>query len=377
MQPPPINILNTQPDEDMWFTPHVKTSSFIRGRYLDETLIVYGLYEPSHFSHYIFNGLLPLYSTIREYAFPGTQRTRWTLRAETYRSHHTPLDMEILSLPEEHDIVLQTGEVSSRIQRIAPMIAPMCFARAVVGTGNRCSMWYCERNIPREDYTAFVKDLQQVTLHKDNPCLNSVKSYGNGTSLQIVILNREQSRHITNIPDVIEALLDEFTNATINLISFDEGCDIRSTAYLVERADVMIATFGNGLGSGLFMKKDAILISIDSRWYNEDWFYWPMVAAGIRLYTFECQRELCQEPDETLLNTLAPELSDAEKLSLMTDPNPSVDRRIIDFYRKDQKRRVDIERFVPFLKDVLYTNKTYEETCGHLCQGALQRHRGL
>jgi hypothetical protein len=52
----------------MWFTPKVIDSQHYRGKYNKDgdILFVYGLYSPFHFSHYMYNGLIPLYSTIRQ-----------------------------------------------------------------------------------------------------------------------------------------------------------------------------------------------------------------------------------------------------------------------------------------------------------------------
>ncbi|KAI8388693.1 uncharacterized protein BYT42DRAFT_467034, partial [Radiomyces spectabilis] len=196
-------------------------------------------------------------------------------------------------------------------------------------------------------------------------CLSSVITYKHQPDTpRIAILNRGRTRHITNIPEVIDAL--SAMNVSIETIDFDAGCNMRSTAELVKDVDVLIAPFGNGLGAGLFMKKDAVLISIASRWYNEDWFKWPMTAVGRRIYNFECRNAICQEYDRSFLTSILDQynlkLNETEIQALLTQEYPiellskyipGREREMIEQYYKDVRRRIDVKSFIPFLKDIL------------------------
>jgi hypothetical protein len=56
---------------------------------------------------------------------------------------------------------------------------------------------------------------------------------------------------------------------SIKTIDFDlSGSDIIHTAQAVKDLDILIAPFGNGLGSGFFTKNDLVLISISAAWYD-------------------------------------------------------------------------------------------------------------
>ena len=355
--PPSINMINTGSGEDMWFTPQVLSKR--RVRYIDDTLMVYGLYSPFHFSHYVYNGLLPLYSTLREH---NITHAHWLLRTTTYWSKHTPVDMHVF--PGAQDIVLEDNA--------APLV-PLCFTKAIVGTGNRCSLWYCEQDIPYTHLESFKHDLSALPVNEDDACIRNTQRYGNGTSLTIGILNRHHSRHITNMPELIQALLGHFADVSIHLLNFDDGCDLRSTAHLVETFDVFIAPFGNALGAGLFMKPNAIVVSIDARWYSESWFYWPLTAVGIRLYHFQCNRASCQEYQPGLVRSLAPSYSYDDVVKVMTLENPeNVDWHVVEMYRKDVNRRVDIEQFIPWLDSIVNTTQYH---CNDMCQPALERHQ--
>ncbi|KAI8061692.1 hypothetical protein BC940DRAFT_309853 [Gongronella butleri] len=357
--PPSINMINTGSDEDMWLTPAVVNTPR-RVRYIDDTLMVYGLYAPFHFSHYLYNGLLPLFSTLREH---NMTRPQWLLRTTTYKSKYTKVDMQVF--PGVHDVILENGD--------APYI-PLCFAKAIVGTGDRCSLWYCERDIPQVHLDEFKHQLNAQLVSQDDACLQNVQTYGSGGSaLTIAILNRHHSRYITNVPELIDTLRQHYPKATIHLLNFDDGCDLRSTAHLLESVDVFIAPFGNALGAGLFMKPNAIVISIDARWYTEDWFYWPLTSVGVRLYHFPCERASCQEYEPALVRSLAPHYSQEDIVKVMTLEAPDgVDRLVVEYYRKDVSRKVDIERFIPFLNSRLNTTQYY---CNDACRKAIERHQ--
>lgn len=377
--PPRVNLIDANEEGDMWFTPKVIDSQHYRGKYNkdDDILFVYGLYSPFHFSHYMYNGLIPLYSTIRQYT-ANTQKT-WLLRAKTFWSEHTPLDMSIWSSSRLHDIVLDKQDLLTKDQHLPPYSVPMCFKKAIVGTGNRCSLWYCEQDIPHGDYLAFRDGIFALPLTPADPCLHSVLTYQRPetpTGKIIGVLNRQKSRHITNVPELIQAIFQHIPDVReIRLISFDEGCNIRSTAHLVDDLDVLIAPFGNGLGAGLFMRKpDPIVVAMDARYYSESWFYWPMTSIGVRLYSFQCDRSACQEYDWDLVKKLAPQAGAAEALAVMTEPNPAgIDWSVYGMYQKEVSRRVDIERFIPFLKSKMETKEYTLADCGEVCRAPFER----
>ncbi|KAI9278150.1 hypothetical protein BC943DRAFT_332163 [Umbelopsis sp. AD052] len=381
-EPPSINLINTGKGEDMWFKPK-RLGRHSGAQYINETVFVYGFYSPFHFSHYLYNGLIPLYSTMRE---KGATASSWTFRGATYWNQHTKLDMDI---PSGSDIVPDHQDVLTEKQ-LSPPYKPICFAKAVVGTGDRCSLWYCDRQIPAAHYESFKSHIFSLP-YNDAKC-SSVTHKSDG-STRIGILNRGKTRHITNLPELIDKL--KALDVSIQTIDFDQGCDLKNTAHLVKDLDVLIAPFGNGLGSGLFMKNNTVLISIASRWYNEDWFKWPMTAIGRRIYNFECNDASCQEFDVKLLEKLLAGygivLNEEEMQKLLTQQNPvdvltkyipGKEWEIIEQYHKDVSRRIDVDAFIPFLNDILKVdarNTSYVELCRNQqccdndCTGPLER----
>lgn len=368
--PPRINMMNA--DEHIWFQPKIMSHA-INAIHINETVFVYGLYSPFHFSHFLYNGLMPLYSTMKEYNAPSTS---WTMRVATQWNKHKKAD---LVLPSAQDIVLEKADVLTRKQ-VLPGYKPMCFAKAVVGTGNRCSLWHCDTQIPSTHYASFKKYVLDQQPTTNNTCLNSIVTYKSTGKYKIGILNRKHTRHITNIPELINQLMQQGDEYAIKTIDFDQpGCDMIHTARAVKDLDILIAPFGNGLGSGLFMKDDAVLISISARYYNEDWFKYPMTAIGRRIFNFECRFTTCQEYDPLLATSILSQfgvsLNTTEMQQFMTEKYPHFlatylpgkEYHPIYQYQKDVKRRVDVEKFIPYLKQVMESKPqvgiSYPETC--------------
>ncbi|KAI7884144.1 uncharacterized protein EV154DRAFT_428042 [Mucor mucedo] len=262
----------------------------------------------------------------------------------------------------------------------------MCFPKAVVGTGNRCSLFYCEGQIPSQHYQEFKDYVLEQPVQPNNTCEASRVSYKETGQYRVGILNRQKSRRITNVPELIERMmaLDKVKDGidySVVTIDFEKGCDLIHTANVVKDLDILIAPFGNGLGSGLFMKNDATVISIPSRYYTEDWFKYPMTAIGRRLFEFQCDSSHCQEYEEDraaeILNRYGVVLNATEMTEFVASAYPREvllnhlpEEKIytpIGLYHKDVERRIDVDGFLPFLKKVMDNkpppNMTFPDTC--------------
>ncbi|KAF9089305.1 hypothetical protein BGX29_012122 [Mortierella sp. GBA35] len=155
---PEINLLSSDTTTDMYWRPRVRRfrSRTMKAHYVDETLFVHGLYSPDHFSHWLYNGMMPLYSTTKQ--FNGTKDS-WTFRAKgLYNDNNSNRQGKW-----EMDHVFQTGlelvlsqdELATDFQTLPPEDAPICFRTAVIGLGNQCALYSCEVNIPAEVYGSF------------------------------------------------------------------------------------------------------------------------------------------------------------------------------------------------------------------------------
>ncbi|CEP17943.1 hypothetical protein [Parasitella parasitica] len=297
-EPPQINVMNTEEKDDLWFQPRrISSHRKIRADHINETLFVYALYSPFHFSHALYNGLMPLYSIMQE---KNASSASWSLRVGTFDNRHTEIDLLLPTTSK--DIVLEKADVLT-LKQTLPSYKPMCFSRAVVGAGNRCSLWYCDSQIPSRHYASFKSFALSQPVIPDNPCASSITTYKPDGQYKIGILNRKRTRHITNLPQLIQRLSDEVDAAVIT-IDFEKGCDIVNTAHVVKDLDVLIAPFGNGQGAGLFMKDDAVVISITARHYSEQWFKYVMTAVGRRIFDFNCFSPNCQEYDHELAESV-------------------------------------------------------------------------
>jgi hypothetical protein len=60
---PKVNLLSSDEDSDSFWQPRLQRSwrKVIRAHYVNETVFVHGLYSPFHFSHWLYNGMIPLY----------------------------------------------------------------------------------------------------------------------------------------------------------------------------------------------------------------------------------------------------------------------------------------------------------------------------
>ncbi|CAG8625135.1 1633_t:CDS:10, partial [Ambispora gerdemannii] len=150
-RPPIVNLVASDKESDRGWTPRI-FAQFPSRRYslVDEKVFVYGLVSPHEFGHWMFNGILPLWSVMRAYnATPES----WLFRADAWDGDRAPsrFDMSYLS-SRGRDIVLDPFHKTSAFQILAPGgTVPVCFTSAIVGLGNRCSHKFCDGNVAGDD----------------------------------------------------------------------------------------------------------------------------------------------------------------------------------------------------------------------------------
>ncbi|KAF7722874.1 hypothetical protein EC973_002635 [Apophysomyces ossiformis] len=303
-----VNLMNADEEEDHYYLPKKKAiqdmPSDVSVRFLNESVFVYGLYHPEHFAHMLFNGLMGLYRSMKQH--DGTNKS-WTYRAyqTVLPEKRSPL-ITTEFMTHGKDIVLDKRSITTNQQVLAPR-TPICFSRAIVGSGAACSLGYCEQAIENDIYASFRKDAlsyyvnddwsSNAMLDSDEKGLACVRSIrfsntlqGNDTHRTIAIINR-QSRHITNIESLLHALAASSRisglNYKIKHIDFDHGCSLGSTAYLLHDVDILLTPHGSQEAAAIFMKDNSVVISIDGRGYSEPWFAFVMTAMGRRFYKFQ------------------------------------------------------------------------------------------
>ncbi|KAG0182665.1 hypothetical protein DFQ29_002997 [Apophysomyces sp. BC1021] len=385
-------------------------------RFMDETVFVYGLYHPEHYAHMLFNGLLALYRSVKHYN--GTNNS-WT-----YRPHATAISTDRPPLittefiTRGKDIVADKRNIVTDQQVIVPH-APICFSRAVVGTGAACSLQYCQQPIESSTYASFRKDalsyyvddgkFENVTNHsaeKDLACVHSMRVmntlHSNITTRRTIAIINRRSRYITNIQQLIDSLATSSrisnSNYVIKEIDFDHGCSLASTAYLLHDVDILVTPHGSQEGAAVFMKDNSVVVSIDGRGYSEPWFAFVMTAMGRRFYNFQAQTDLPYAKYILDLHGISlPSDNEIEQCISWTDNIYAIDCMkeklkamnaykdddystlaiAMSYYMKDAPRKVDLSRFIPFIEQVVQEmdefereGTSYREICDlHKCCG--------
>ncbi|KAK9767838.1 hypothetical protein K7432_002064 [Basidiobolus ranarum] len=386
-KPPLVNLISVGTTEDIHWAPEVrpimsfwKPTQGVDVDLIDETLFVYGLYSPFHFSHQLYNGLLPLYSVMKEFK---ASRNAWTFRPRTFWFQPHIIDLDFITSGK--DIVFAEDEAATDHQILPPSSRPICFSRAIVGGGTRCSHNYCERFIPQQHMNQFRDDVLDYYVHND--AWNKTVAQSTEKSLQctkqveifpptsdqlsdtpvIGILNRKNSRRVTNMDEAVSALRKAIPYAEIKILSFDSGCSLAATAKLMEDIDVFITSFGNGVGCNIFQRSNRVTISIEPRNYSEDWFMWPSTCMGRRIHNLQCTRRECQVKDYDLAKKMLLEYGakftqeDIEELANAEDvPYKLCDRLVPErgytlcgIYSKDAQRKAEIGTLVPSVRKIL------------------------
>ncbi|KAI8601813.1 hypothetical protein EDD21DRAFT_294017, partial [Dissophora ornata] len=106
------------------------------------------------------------------------------------------------------------------------------------------------------------------------------------------IVERLGTRAVLNIDRVIFAIVNS-GGFRLKVLSYDSGCGIPETAYLMRDVNILISTHGNALGGSLWMPSPPshphpVVISIDSTKYYENWFQWTSTAMAQRFIIHRC-----------------------------------------------------------------------------------------
>ncbi|KAF9276862.1 hypothetical protein BGZ68_009695, partial [Mortierella alpina] len=160
---PSVNLMSADEEADDFWQPRLKRSwrKVIHAHFVNETIFVHGLNAPFHFSHWLYNGMIPLYSTMKR--FGGTKNS-WTFRGGRFKDD--PIDRQgawemVHFFETGKELVLSQAEMSTPFQSLPPADAPICFQRAVIGLGSQCALGYCENNVPAEIYKSFREEIAE------------------------------------------------------------------------------------------------------------------------------------------------------------------------------------------------------------------------
>ncbi|KAG0252080.1 hypothetical protein BG011_007212 [Mortierella polycephala] len=125
---------------------------------------------------------------------------------------------------------------------------------------NRVGQQYPDTADPEENYR---NEYQQPSTPDNNTQGESKRQ------LVVGIIQREKSRKVINDQDLIMGLVQ--AGFRVKWMSFDHGCGLAETAYLLRDVNVLISPHGNAIGTSVFMPNDAVptIISVDNSRYRE------------------------------------------------------------------------------------------------------------
>lgn len=124
-------------------------------------------------------------------------------RVHTFDFKAIPFSMEFMS-QRGFEVVAEWMWKDSKFQRYPPT-RPLCFSKAILGTGNRCSLDYCETRLARRDFEYFrsllvpsmVATVPATTGERTQ--MSSLLSTPPKPLINVGILNRRNTRMIDNL----------------------------------------------------------------------------------------------------------------------------------------------------------------------------------
>ncbi|KAK5814238.1 hypothetical protein F5H01DRAFT_279963, partial [Linnemannia elongata] len=114
-------------------------------------------------------------------------------------------------------------------------------------------------------------------------------SKGSKRQLVVGIIQRDKSRRLLNDEELVQGLVQ--AGFRVKWMSFDHGCGLAETAYLLRDVNVLISPHGNALGTSVFMPSyDPVstIVSVDSSRHKEAWFMFTATAIGQRFIQTIC-----------------------------------------------------------------------------------------
>ncbi|KAI8601682.1 hypothetical protein EDD21DRAFT_279753, partial [Dissophora ornata] len=112
---------------------------------------------------------------------------------------------------------------------------------------------------------------------------------GSRRKLVVGIIQRENSRRLINDQELIDGLVA--AGFRIKWMTFDHGCGLAETAYLLRDINVLISPHGNAIGTSIFMPTHnpvPTLVSVDPSRRSEAWFMFTATAMGQRFIQTSC-----------------------------------------------------------------------------------------
>ena len=404
------NIMAADDAADILWRPEIRYKLPQGASYVHNmTLVIHELYYPEHFSHWIFNGILPLYHIMRQHDL------HWhnvVLYRPITPSLKTPLEFleEFFAHPFDPAESSESG-ITATIRRLIlgafQHKETLCFPKAIIGYNNSCPFGYCANTISPHHAYAFQRIMlhlaEQPSLPKTLTQLAALErhihdklSYPplinlSNTTQRIILLNRAVSRRVPNMNELHKALQIRFPSAIVESMQLDTPISTFEGIRRFKNVTILVAPHGNGLGNAVWMPRGSAVLSLTSRWSGGEWWFTePLVLTGRRFWDWECQHDDCVATNDDLTQQclrnegLSLDVAHAgfqalqreswesfwqaihtSKLSVATDQQRWC--RAWECNLKDTPRKVDVDQIVGLVQHILETLPR-QETFQHLCE---------
>lgn len=203
----------------------------------------------------------------------------------------------------------------------------LCFADAIIGFGNTCPFSYCAR----QGQSRYAHEIRHIliqtsvivegheiafeTLNLDNfqsieqaaqilPFPDPAYSLHSAQDIIVVgFLNRQKSRRVVNMQELQDYFSVAFSNHSLSsrfkleLRKLDldvPSITLLQTIHLFKNITIFISPHGNGLGNALWMSTGSLVVSLNARWSDGDWwFHDPFMFLNRRFWNWECHSDSC------------------------------------------------------------------------------------
>ncbi|OZJ05152.1 hypothetical protein BZG36_02197 [Bifiguratus adelaidae] len=319
---PTVNIMASPKERDVYWSAQVFSAPpTTHYGYIDDTVFIYGLDEGEganltegwRSSNAIYEGLLPLWSIMQQY---GATSNSWLFRPDPITTiakkdiRPAPaVDMSYI-FPHGREIVLNEDSITTRFQILAPKsTVPMCFARAIVGLGNRCGHDYCSKKISASDVTslkqqikgAFAADLEQ----KETQELAAETGMEFNFLPNVTIVNYSYESRVENLKDLERPLREAGFN--VRKIELPDGSllSVLDAVYAFAHSEIIIAPQSPILAqAALFAPEMSTLISISNQQAQPavSALQTPIRLSGHRTYDSICTASNCTVVSEPVMD---------------------------------------------------------------------------
>jgi hypothetical protein len=215
----------------------------------DRVMFYIGGVWPYHLSHFFINNYLPLINLLNNYY----NTTNW------------------MSIERDLSIDLNDGEYfdhhmgslkfhTVRDRRVYTKNKLLCYKKALVGLNSTCSCCGCENRFYPKGSQVF-KQMREYIFSTYLNITSTPTAFE--LSINIKIIQREQSRKIENINE-IERYIKEELNLKVTIVNTESELKFEDQIKMMKETTILIASHGNALGNAFWLPDHSCVIEAQS-----------------------------------------------------------------------------------------------------------------